>query len=366
MKTYAVGDLAALQVLAKKYEADFLALDSIENSLLNSFALMDDPIRALILAVATGEPLLFIGEPGTAKSNLVRVFCKYIGVYPTDEAKPASATNGDKASPHPDYFEYLLTPFTEPSELFGYFEIREESNVRRIERNQTGMMQSAKVVYLDEVFNGSSAILNSLLAFMNERIFHERGTWTQVEMRCLFGASNQTPDRPELRAVFDRFLLRCWIDNLSKTLKPNGADDLTELLEKGWQESFNRAERYNPANPDFVQHPQLLNRLDAFQRELGAMLANSPLFDEERSEFVRDMSGLVKEIRTKRLSVTMSNRRVIKFVRLMLIDRMYEAVRTGSSDMRLTERQFALWRYIVDERDELRERNLNQFTTLRL
>ena len=145
--------------------------------------------------------MLLIGPPGTVKSRLIRAFCELIGLM--DESD----------SNNRDYFEYLLTPFTEPGELFGYYDISKATK-GTLERMDKGMIQHARVVYLDEVFNGSSAILNSILAFMNERIFHDRGERKPVALQCLFAATNRIPETPVLSAFFDRFLLRCKVENV--------------------------------------------------------------------------------------------------------------------------------------------------------
>ncbi len=75
-----------------------------------------------------------------------------------------------------------------------------------MKRADEGMMQNARVVYLDEVFNGSYAILNSIIAFMNERVFHDRGDIKPVAMECLFSATNQIPETSDMRAIFVRLL----------------------------------------------------------------------------------------------------------------------------------------------------------------
>src|SRR5206468_12174493 len=58
----------------------------------------DEVIDLIALTVVAGEHLLLLGPPGTAKSALIREF--------------AGAVRGR-------YFEYLLTRFSEPNEVFG-------------------------------------------------------------------------------------------------------------------------------------------------------------------------------------------------------------------------------------------------------
>src|SRR5499427_10707029 len=104
-------------------------------------------IRLLLVSAVAGEHMLLIGPPGTAKSALVRMFAQLVDAR---------------------YFEYLLTRFTEPNELFGPVDIklfREGRYTRRTER----MLPEAEIVFLDEIFKSNSAILNSLLTLLNER-----------------------------------------------------------------------------------------------------------------------------------------------------------------------------------------------------
>ncbi|MCL2429590.1 MAG: AAA family ATPase, partial [Alphaproteobacteria bacterium] len=238
---------ARLTELLKQHAVLLKDLSALEQHLKTRFPFLDAAIDAMILSVASGEPLLLIGPPGTAKSRLVRAFCHAIGVIDSDSltdrsvAVPAGAggSRQKRDDKHDEksrsYFEYLLTQFTEPGELFGFFDLTalNRKDNPRLERNEDGMMQRATVVFLDEVFNASSAILNSLLTFMNEGRFHDRGVTKPAAMQCLFAATNGVPAAPELRALFDRFVLRCWVD-----LVPPTTADVAQLIDKGFQETY--------------------------------------------------------------------------------------------------------------------------------
>ena len=146
-------------------------------------------IDLMVSSALAQQPLLLLGPPGTAKSELVVKFKDALGV--SDE----------------DYFEYLLTRFSEPSEIFGPIDIKELREGRYLRRDQ-GKLPSAQIVFLDEVFQSNSAILNSLLSVINEGKFYQDGRPQQVRMKLLFGAANQLPDHPELAALKDRFPLK--------------------------------------------------------------------------------------------------------------------------------------------------------------
>ena len=91
------------------------------------------------------------------------------------------------------YFEYLLTRFSEPNEIFGPIDIkafREGTYVRRVE----AMLPDADIVFLDEIFKSNSAILNSLLSILNERRFFTGSASIKVPLSSLYGATNEVPN----------------------------------------------------------------------------------------------------------------------------------------------------------------------------
>jgi MoxR-like ATPase len=165
----------------------------------------DALIEMIALAAVAGEHLLVIGPPGTAKSEAVR--------------RVARATGGN-------YFEYLLGRFTEPSELFGPVDLRKLKE-GTVETDTLGMLPEAEIAFLDEVFQGSTAILNTLLGILNERVFRRGHTRMNCPLRLCVGASNALPEDESLAAFADRFLVRAFVDPIADPL-------LEDLLEGGW------------------------------------------------------------------------------------------------------------------------------------
>src|SRR5436190_8975729 len=148
--------------------------------------------RLMLVTLLAGEHMLLVGPPGTAKSALVRHLSRLV----------------DARS-----FDYLLTRFSEPSELFGPVDIkafREGSYVRRTE----AMLPEAEIAFLDEIFKSNSAILNSLLTLLNERRFFTGSRTIKVPLCSLYGATNEIPNDDALSAVFDRCLIRARSENL--------------------------------------------------------------------------------------------------------------------------------------------------------
>src|ERR671913_2271903 len=157
---------------------------------LGRFFVEKQPLIDLMLVAAVAqEPLLIVGPRGTAKSDLVLKFKDALGL-------------GEG-----DYFEYMLTRFTEPSEIIGPIDISQLREGRYIRREQ-GKLPTAKQAFLDEIFKSNSAILNILLTIINEKKFYQDGVPQPVRLRILFAATNEVPEQGELAALKDRFCLK--------------------------------------------------------------------------------------------------------------------------------------------------------------
>jgi MoxR-like ATPase len=232
----------------------------------------DEVIRLLLIASIAGEHAVLIGPPGTAKSALIRTFARLI---------------------HANYFEYLLTRFTEPNEIFGPVDIaafREGRYERRIE----GMLPEAEIVFLDEVFKSNSAILNALLTLLNERRYTTGGHVLRCPLLSAFGASNEVPGDETLTAIYDRFILRIRNDNLD-------AYHFQDLLQKGLEhEVFQMT--------DAPMQPLVAARELA---ELQRGLLQRTHFSEA---FFSQYKGIIFQVRAEGVSV--SDRRVVKILKL--------------------------------------------------
>lgn len=328
--------------ILKEEQTTFQRLASLEQELNGAFSDMQEAVYALMLSLLTGEPLLFVGPPGTGKSMLIHMLCHCLNLYNLQ----------NPGEPHEGFFEYLLTPFTEPTELFGHYDVKSlvgaSPHLKRIENN---MMRLATVVYLDEVFNGSSAILNSILAFMNERVVHDRGERNPAQWEFFFAATNRRPEARELEAIYDRFVLRCRVDNMDVTANdaPQAAsDNLRRLVEVGWNQTYGRPVAKGA-------YKDLLIRLPALQQKIKSLTHsdNGNRRPELMTpEFFKTLATVVENARSFDLS-QMSNRRIVKMTYVLFAHRLYKVSQNGGGSCLLGAEDLELVaRYFLDNLDD--------------
>jgi len=238
------------------------ALDSAAQDLVDRRVL----VELVALSSIAREHVLILGPPGTAKSAAVRRIAHSLGG---------------------SYFEYLLGRFTEPAEIFGPIDLRKlQQGV--FETVTHGMLPEAEIAFLDEVFQGSTAILNTLLGILNERRFRRGAVTLECPLRVVVGASNELPQDPSLAAFADRFLVRHFV-------APVAEPRLEDLLEAGW--------RFGEESPSVVATLEDLDLLAAATRRA-------------RLDGVRQqIAEAVRLLRTA--GVHLSDRRLVKSQRLI-------------------------------------------------
>lgn len=261
----------------------------------------DEVIDLITLAAVAGEHLFLYGPPGTAKSLLVRSFADGVRCR---------------------YFEYLLTRFSEPNEIFGPIDLAKlrEGSVTTV---TTGMLPEAEFAFLDELFNANSAILNNLLTVLNERVYRRGIETHRLPLITAFAASNHLPEDDALQALFDRFLLRCAVLPLSR-------EQLPGLLAAGWAIERDGATTLKSGDGLTADDLRLLN-LRVRDVNLSAVL----------DPYVSAVS------KVRDLGVTLTDRRAVKVLKLVAAS----AVMCGRPDAVLSD----LWvfRYVWDRAEQI-------------
>jgi MoxR-like ATPase len=261
-------------------------------------------IRLLVVTAIAGEHMVLVGPPGTAKSAMIRMFARLVDAR---------------------YFEYLLTRFTEPNELFGPVDIK-EFREGRYRRRTENMLPEAEIVFLDEIFKSNSAILNSLLTIVNERKFTSGPEVRDVPLLSLFAASNEVPNDDNLSAMFDRFLLRVLSDNLDSY-------HFHELLSRGLSNEVRKMSGREAEIRPIISATQL--------RELQRHFERFMVFPEE---FLAKYKGLIFQIRSE--GITVSDRRAVKLLKLFAASAIFD----GRS--KVTDGDFFILRHIWNNLDQ--------------
>jgi MoxR-like ATPase len=283
--------LAELQAEAEELRK---RLNRFRASLGRFFVAKQELVDLMVVAAVAQEPLLLVGAPGTAKSDLVLKFKDALGLTEAD------------------YFEYMLTRFTEPSEIIGPIDITLLREGRYIRREQ-GKLPTARLAFLDEIFKSNSAILNILLTIINEKKFYQDGVPQPVRLRVLFAATNEVPEQGELAALKDRFALKAVSHSVQE-------EHFEELIDTGLQAEVHRGLNQKPwceghcTLEDVLKANRYLTHLFARRQREGQNDRQMFFPAEVFREFQRLVKTLVREDR-----IFISDRKLVKLYKLLRV-----------------------------------------------
>ncbi len=291
-------------------EESIEVIQQIEREMNRYFVRKAEILHLMVLAAISGEPMLLVGPPGTAKSDMAVKLLEALGF--TSE----------------EYFEYMLTRFTEPSEIFGPVDIEKLKDGRYIRRTE-GMLPEARVIFLDEIFKANSAILNALLTVLNEKKFYQEGKPVPVKMDILFAATNEIPLISELDALKDRFVLKAQsLQVWSAPKTPQEGDELMlHLLNAGIGNEYYAYTNQKPWKGDACHIHLKVIRDKAFSL-LHSETGEDPLLLIHRcisDSLLQRIWDILKTLTMEMPdSITVTDRKMIKLFKLMVMRALYQ------------------------------------------
>ena len=241
-------------------------------------------ISLSLLAALAGESIILLGPPGVAKSMVAR------------QLKNAFR---DAHS-----FEYLMSRFSTPDEIFGPVSIQKLKSSDTYERAVDGYLPTADVVFLDEIWKAGPAIQNTLLTVINEKIFRNGNREMHLPLKLLVAASNELPAKGEgLEALWDRFVIR--IESRPIKMEKNframllgdeGHTDLTDHTDL--KISSEEYEQWSKAIDKIGVKEEVLDAISSIRKSLRAVNVDEAA--ERRNIYVSDRrwKNIVRLLRT--------------------------------------------------------------------
>ena len=224
-------------------------LHHLQTDMQEEFVDRNEAIEMALTCFLAHVNMVFLGEPGTAKSLVVRRLSYGLGLQGTpitidelnkeaqqwlkevkeDQAELLESGDSNGHVRSRGYFEVLLTRYSTSDEILGPANLKLMLSRAIFLRQTIGLLPEAQVAFLDEIWRANAAILNAMLSISNERLFYNAGRPVRVPLCMIYGASNEIPREEELGAMYDRFPIRVICLRV---------DDSRSLLKKAGKEGF--------------------------------------------------------------------------------------------------------------------------------
>jgi len=309
----------------------------------------EEVIKTCLLTLMTGENMVIIGPPGTAKSEVAR---RISDIFSENE-----------------YFEYLLTKFTTPEEIFGPISLKELEN-DIFKRNTKGYLPTSKIGFLDEIFKANSSILNSLLTIINEGLYHNGSIREKASTRSIIGASNELPTKDsELYALYDRFLTKVQIDYVTDPSLLFLNNSVYKGIDENLKFSTIEFDEIWKKSKDITITPKVLSKILKIKNKIE-LLPTDSLFPENISD--RKLMKLGKLLKTAAYT---SGKNKVEVIDLLLLKHTLwnnfenfssivgileeEILGIDSEKVNLSNKIYKRWEEIFDEKFKIQEKNTN-------
>jgi MoxR-like ATPase len=308
----------------------------------------EDALRLALLSSIAGESIFLLGPPGVAKSLIARRL-KF------------AFTSGT-------VFEYLMSRFSTPDEIFGPVSISKLKNDDKYERVIEHYLPSASVVFLDEIWKAGPSIQNALLTVLNEKVFRNGDAEIKVPMKALISASNELPAKDEgLEALWDRFLVRLYVDgvqdrdNFESMLTDAKAGASQVEIDENLQINDDEYTQWNKAINEVEVPSNVLNAIDVIRHKIAEF--NEKDGNAENQIYVSDRRWR-KIVRLLRTSAFLNDRKEVDLMDCFLItDCIWDNDTQIDTSFQFVREAIEQYGYTVDFDFQDYQNELNDFRT---